>query len=956
MALLFILFLPLLGACLPLFFERFGRTLCTISAVLGPLVVFGLLIYHLPQVFAGETLYFHRDWLPLLGLDLSLRLDGLSMLFGLLITGIGLLVIFYALYYLAENDSLGKLFALLQIFMMAMLGVVLADNILLLIVFWELTSLSSFLLISYWSIKSDARKGARMALMITGAGGLALLAGALLLGSIVGSFNLGDILAAGDQIRAHSLYPVVLALILLAAFTKSAQFPFHFWLPHAMSAPTPVSAYLHSATMVKAGVFLLARMYPALAGTELWFYIVTSIGLITLFFGAYTALFKHDLKGLLAYSTISHLGLITMLFGFNNALAAVAALFHIINHATFKASLFMAAGIIDHETGTRDMRKINGMLRYMPITATVAMVAAAAMAGIPLLNGFLSKEMFFTQTLDLATTGVYAWLVPLLATFAGIFSVAYSFRFIHDVFFNGQPRDLPKYPPHEPPRYMIAPMAVLVILCVVVGTMPGLTVAPFLQAASLAVLGSEIPDYHITLWHGLNLPLLMSFTAFLGGLLLYYQRKGLFAFYDRQYHRDEKVVFEARVQSSVRIARRITNLLENGSLQRYVALLVGAGIVAAGIELWPLTSFSGPIASSSVDGISLLATGVLIIGALGTVLLHHNRFAALLLLSVVGLIVALIFVRFSAPDLALTQLSVEVVTIVLMMLSLYFLPQLTPNDSSTPRVVRDIALAAVAGGGLGLLAWAVLTRPYSTIADYYLANSVSGGGGSNVVNVILVDFRGFDTLGEITVLALAAVGIYAMLHKLRLPLANADSSGRRWSRDPYPPILTILSRMLLPLALLVSVYIFLRGHNLPGGGFIAGLITSVALILQYVASGSDWVQARLNWRYRGVAAAGVLTAAVTGIGSWFFGYPFLTSTFSHIDWPVVGEFELASAMAFDAGVYITVVGATLVILSNLGKLAQTTYDQPDAGIINDREGLMQASDNHNPHNHPEESK
>ena len=955
MALLFILFLPLLGACLPLVFERYGRNLCTISAALGPLVVLGLLIYFLPQIFAGDTLYFHRDWLPLLGLDLSLRLDGLSMLFGLLITGIGLLVIFYARYYLAESDSLGKLFALLQIFMMAMLGVVIADNILLLILFWELTSLSSFLLISYWSIKSDARKGARMALMITGAGGLALLAGALLLGSIVGSFNLGDILAAGDQIRAHSLYPVVLALILLAAFTKSAQFPFHFWLPHAMSAPTPVSAYLHSATMVKAGVFLLARMYPALAGTELWFYIVTSIGLITLIFGAYTALFKHDLKGLLAYSTISHLGLITMLFGFNNPLAAVAALFHIINHATFKASLFMAAGIIDHETGTRDMRKINGMLRFMPITATVAMVAAAAMAGIPLLNGFLSKEMFFTQTLDLETNIIYAWLVPLLATLAGIFSVAYSFRFIHDVFFNGQPRDLPKYPPHEPPHYMIAPMATLVALCILVGTLPGFTVAPFLHAASLAVLGSEIPEYKIALWHGLNLPLLMSFTAFLGGLLLYYQRKGLFAFYERQYRRDEKVVFEARVQSSVRIARRITDVLENGSLQRYVALLLGAGIVAAGVELWPLASFSGSIASSSIDGISLLATGVLIVGALGTVLLHHNRFAALLLLSVVGLIVALIFVRFSAPDLALTQLSVEVVTIVLMMLSLYFLPQLTPNESSTPRVARDILLAAGAGGGLGLLAWAVLTRPYNSIADYYLANSVSGGGGSNVVNVILVDFRGFDTLGEITVLAIAAVGIYAMLHKLRLPLADADGNGRRWSRDPYPPILTILSRMLLPLALLVSVYIFLRGHNLPGGGFIAGLITSVALILQYVASGSDWVQERLNWRYRGLAAAGVLIAAVTGIGSWFFGYPFLTSTFSHVDWPVVGEFELASAMAFDAGVYITVVGATLVILSNLGKLAQTTYDRSHPPITNDRKSPEPASA-HSRHKLQEESK
>ncbi|HEY7773872.1 MAG TPA: monovalent cation/H+ antiporter subunit A, partial [Marinagarivorans sp.] len=890
-----------------------------------PATSLALLLSYLPRIFAGETVYFHQPWLTLLGMDLSLRLDGLSFMFALLITGIGLLVVLYARYYLSKNDSLGRLYALLQVFMMAMLGIVMSDNILLMVVFWELTSLSSFLLISYWSGKTEARKGARMALTVTGAGGLALLAGALVIGNIVGSYNFGDILAAGDLIRAHDLYPLALALILLGAFTKSAQFPFHFWLPHAMSAPTPVSAYLHSATMVKAGVFLLARMYPALAGTDLWFYSVSSVGLATLVYAAYTAMFKHDLKGLLAFSTISHLGLITLLFGLNSPLAAVAAIFHIINHATFKASLFMAAGAIDHETGTRDMLRINGMWKYMPITATVAMVAAAAMAGVPLLNGFLSKEMFFAETLGLEAAPQITWLVPILATLAGVFAVAYSYRFIHDVFFNGEPVDLPKFPPHEPPLYMIVPMAILVILCVLVGIWPNVTVAPFLHAASLAVLGSSLPEYKIALWHGINLPLLMSFIALAGGLLLYYQRKGLFAFYERRFRSDEKIVFEARVQRSVRISQSITKRLENGSLQRYFGLFVAAAVIGVGVELWPLASFTGPLAASSVDFISVLAALVLIVSAIGTVLLHHNRFAALLLLSVVGLVVALIFVRFSAPDLALTQLSVEIVTIVLLMLALYFLPQITPNESNPLRVGRDVVLAGAAGSGIGLMAWAVLTRPYDTIADYYLANSVSGGGGTNVVNVILVDFRGFDTLGEITVLLIAAVAIYAMIYKLQLPLANADGTGRVWSTDPYPPILMVLARILFPLALMVSFYVFLRGHNLPGGGFIAGLITSVALILQYVASGNGWVQQRLNWNYRSVAAGGVLLATVTGLASWLFGYPLLTSTFTYLNWPVVGKFEIASAMAFDTGVYITVVGATLVILSNLGKLAQTTY-------------------------------
>lgn len=928
MALLLIILLPLLGALLPPLTERFGRNICAWSAAVGPLIAFALLLAYLPALFSEQIYGYELEWLPQLGLDFSLRLDGLGMVFALLIVGIGLLVIFYARYYLHQEDSLGRLYALLQLFMMAMLGIVLADNILLLIVFWELTSLSSFLLIGYWSYRSDARKGARMALLVTGGGGLCLLAGALLLGQITGSYRLSVIANSAELIQAHSLYPVMLILILLGAFTKSAQFPFHFWLPHAMSAPTPVSAYLHSATMVKAGVFLLARLYPALSGTDLWFYLVTFTGLTTLVFGAYTALFKHDLKGLLAYSTISHLGLITMLFGFSTPLAAVAAIFHIINHATFKASLFMAAGIIDHETGTRDMRRINGMWRFMPITATVAMVAAASMAGVPLLNGFLSKEMFFTETLQVELMGNFSWIIPLLATLAGVFAVAYSFRFIHDVFFNGEPINLPKYPPHEAPRYMIAPMAILVVLCLLVGIFPNITVAPFLEAATRAVVGGSIPEYHIAIWHGISVPLLMSLLALIGGLLLYHQRKGFFAFYERGYHHDEKVVFEARVQRSVRFAQWMTDHLENGSLQRYMALLIGTAFIAGLVEFWPLASVIGTVAMSPVDGVSLLAALVLIVAAIGTVVSHHNRFTALLLLSVVGLIVALVFVRFSAPDLALTQISVEVVTIVLIMLALYFLPQLTPNESSLWRVSRDVLLAGGAGIGVGLLTLAILTRPYSTIADFFLQNSVSGGGGANVVNVILVDFRGFDTLGEITVLAIAAIGIYIMLDGLRLSVPGADGEGRVWARDPYPPILTVLSRILLPLALMVSVYIFLRGHNQPGGGFIAGLITSIALILQYVCSGTDWVGARLPLEFRRLSAVGVLVATLTGIASWVFGYPFLTSTFAHLHWPIIGEFELASAMLFDTGVYITVVGASLLILAQLGKLAQTTYRPP----------------------------
>ncbi|MBQ0744003.1 MAG: monovalent cation/H+ antiporter subunit A [Pseudomonas sp.] len=921
MTLALIVLLPLLGSLLPLLTVRYGRSLCALATMLAPVIGLFLLWELAPVVFDGGVVVQSWPWLSQIGLNLSFRLDGLGFLFALLIQGIGILVILYARYYLSKRDPMGRFFAFLLLFMAAMLGVVLSENMLLMMFFWELTSLSSFLLIGYWSHSTDARKGARMALAVTGGGGLALLAGVLLLGQMVGSYELTDVLAAGDLIRSHALYPVVLVLILLGAFTKSAQFPFHFWLPHAMAAPTPVSAYLHSATMVKAGVFLLARFYPALSDTDLWFFLVSVTGMITLLVGACTALFKHDLKGLLAYSTISHLGLITLLFGLDTQLAAVAAVFHIINHATFKASLFMAAGIIDHETGTRDMRRINGLWRFMPHTATLAMVAASAMAGVPLLNGFLSKEMFFTETLEQNQFGDFSWVIPLVATLAGIFSVAYSLRFIHDVFFNGKPFNLPKYPPHEPPRYMKVPVEILVALCLLVGLLPAFTVGSLLAVAASATIGGELPYYSLAMWHGFNLPLIMSIVALGLGILLYAKRGRVFELYERLPERDGKLVFEEVVQGLVRKAGQFTLLLENASLQRYLAWMLSAALVVSGYWLLQLPSLRGDVALSPVDGVTAVGALMLMIAAVATVIWHKQRLVALVMLSVVGLFVALTFARFSAPDLALTQLSVEVVTIILLMLALFFLPRLTPAESSGLRRTRDLGLAGMAGLLVSALSFAVMTRPYETIAGYFLENSVSGGGGTNVVNVILVDFRGFDTLGEVTVLAIAGVAIYALIDGLRLRIPDTDALGRPWSKDAHPFMLVNLSQVILPLALMVSAYIFLRGHNLPGGGFIAGLITAVALILQYVASGEKWTTERWGVNYHHLAGWGVIIAGLTGLGSLFWGYPFLTSSFGYFNIPLIGKTELATAMLFDLGVYLTVVGATLLILANLGKLS-----------------------------------
>jgi len=917
-----VILIPLLGAWLPAALSRaFGIDPARTAGVLVAIAL-AIVLGHAGAVLDGATFVQSWPWIPSLGLNASFRLDGFALLFALLILVIGALVVLYARYYLAPEDSQERFYGLLLLFMGAMLGVVLAENLLLLVTFWELTSLSSFLLIGFWRHQADARRGARLALMITGAGGLALLAGVLLLGHVVGSFELTQVLASGPLIKAHPLYETILVLVLLGAFTKSAQFPFHFWLPHAMAAPTPVSAYLHSATMVKAGIFLLGRLFPALAGTEVWFFVVSGAGLATQLFASYVALFRHDLKGLLAYSTVSHLGLVTLLFGLGTPLGEIAAVFHIINHAVFKASLFMAAGIIDHETGTRDMRRLSGLARFMPWTAALATIAAGAMAGVPLLNGFLSKEMFFAETFQVQWLGPWYWIMPVAATLAGIFTVAYSTRFVHDVFFGPAPQGLPKTP-HEPPRWMKVPVEILVGLCLLVGLTPAITVDPLLRAAAGAVLQGPLPDYSLKLWHGFNLPLLMSVVALAGGAIVYFTRRYHFDLHGyTQRPMDGRKISEDAVGTAVHGARWLVERVANHSLQRYVLLFVIAALVLGLTGARGLT-LTGTATLTPADGLAVLVTAALVVAAVATAVLHARRLLALLLVGIVGLAVSLAFVRLSAPDLALTQLLVEIVTVLLLLLAMYFLPAGSPPEPSRARLVRDVTIAVVAGGAIAALAWALMTRPFDSIAWYYIENAKPEGGGYNVVNVILVDFRGFDTLGEITVLGIAAVGILALLRGLKLDGPALDWEGRPWAAERYPLMLSVLSQPLLPLALLVSAYLFLRGHNAPGGGFIAGLVTGTAMLLQYVAHGSAWAGARLPWDYTRVIAAGLLVATGTGLASWAFGAPFLTSTFGYVTWPVVGKFELASAMLFDLGIYLAVVGVVMVILSRLGGLAGT---------------------------------
>jgi multicomponent K+:H+ antiporter subunit A len=920
--LIIIAMLPFLGALLPGLMIRAGRNACAISTAVPTLLALTMLMVLAPTVMRGEVVQAQIEWLPQLGLSASFFLDGLGLLFAGMILGVGLLITLYARFYLSGEDPMGQFYTYLLLFQGAMLGIVLSDNILLLLIFWELTSLSSFLLIGYWKHLPEGRQGARMALAVTGAGGLAMIGGMLILGNIAGSYNLTDILQAGDQIRASEWYLPALILILLGAFTKSAQFPFHFWLPHAMAAPTPVSAYLHSATMVKAGVFLMARMWPVLAGTDAWFYIVATTGLVTMVLGALIALFKDDLKALLAFSTVSHLGLLTMLLGFGTQAAAVAAVFHIINHLTFKAALFMTAGIVDHETHTRDIKRLGGLRHLMPITFLIGTVAALSMAGIPLFNGFLSKEMMLEEASHTYWAGS-DWAVPVLATLGALLSVAYSFRFVAHVFLGPERDDYP-HKPHDPPFGMWAAPALLVVLVIAIGVAPFLAEGIVTVAAS-AVTGAELHP-HLKIWHGVTPALWMSMIAIAGGAILLLLHRPLDRAWIATPRPEAKAIFDRLVAALVDLSGAISRTTHNGAISRYLAIFtvaaLGLGWIAyAGSGLAPPTREMLPVAP-------VIAVGwvMLIVATVSVVTMHHHRFRALVLIGIIGLSISAGFAYLSAPDLALTQISVETVTIMLLLLALHFMPKVTPKESTAGLKIRDAVIAIGAGGGVGGLAYAFLMRDIETISDYHIANSYEGGGGTNVVNVILVDFRGYDTFGEIIVLGIAGLLIYALMHALldgpaARRLKNTDCAQDR-SRDRHPLMMVVVTRVLMPIAIVVGLYIFLRGHNEPGGGFVAGLVIAIALLMQYMASGFAWTQERKRIEYHTMIGLGVVIAGLTGVGSWLSGSPFLTSAYTYVHLPPIEEFELATAMLFDLGVFLTVLGAVMLMLYSLSRIAR----------------------------------
>ncbi|KGP73122.1 Na+/H+ antiporter subunit A [Pontibacillus yanchengensis] len=765
-------FLPLIFACLIPFLSKWKQKVHTGWFVLPiPFSIFLFLILKVGKQFSPISQSY--AWIPSLNINFDLYLDGLGLLFGLLISGIGTLVVLYSIYYLHKTEQLSHFYVYLLMFMAAMLGVVFSDNVYALYSFWELTSFSSFLLIGFWNHRKGSRYGALKSMLITVFGGLSLLAGLILLTIVTDTTSIQAMIDQKDVILNSNYFGWILGFLFLGAFTKSAQFPFHIWLPDAMEAPTPVSAYLHSATMVKAGIFLVARFLPIVSLSEWFFFIVSGIGIITLCWGSFIAVRQTDLKGILAYSTISQLGMIMAMLGFGTDAAIFAAVFHILNHATFKGSLFMVAGIVDHETGTRDIRKLGGLMTLMPITATLALFGTFSMAGVPLpfLNGFYSKEKFFKTSLELEeASGIVqalATAMPVLAVLGSIFTFVYSMYLVFGTFRGEYKEDELPQKPHEAPFGMLISPMILVIGIIVIGLFPHLVNGSFLAHAAEAISGHE-SHAHIKFWHGFVPPLYMSLAVVALGTLLVITRKRWNSIYNvvpgtLTFNR----VYDWLVDRTELFSSKITKTYMTGSLKLYVQLILIA-IILGTISMLLITNGLNLEATdlARIRLPELLVVGMMVLASIATIF-TNNRIAAILILGVVGYGLSILFVLYRAPDLALTQLIIETVTVALFLLVFMHLPKLEKRNESKGSIVMNATIAISFGAMMTIVGISSYTSKwFESISGYFLETSKSLGGGSNVVNVILVDMRGLDTLFEICVLGIAALGIYGMI-KLR---------------------------------------------------------------------------------------------------------------------------------------------------------------------------------------------
>ena len=877
-----------------------------VLAASAPAATLVWVLGHLPAVNRDETLTAHLTWMPSFGIDLDLRLDALSAAMVLLAGGVGLAVFVYAAaYFDLRQPATSRILGLLTVFGGAMVGLVLADNLLVLYGFWELTSVTSFLLIGADHRRADAREAALQALLVTGTGGLAMLGGFLLLGHEAGTFSLSAILA---EPPTGGIVGPALALVLVGAFAKSAQYPFHAWLPGAMVAPTPVSAHLHAATMVKAGVYLVARFAPAFADTVTWWRpVVLGVGLTTMVVAGVRAFRRQDLKVLLAHGTVSQLGLLVAVFGIGTDEAVNAGTVLLLAHGLFKASAFFAVGIVDHQFGTRQVDELPRLPLLRDRRATgwllsdrLAVAASASMAGIPLLLGFIAKEGAIRVVLHDAPAALGAVAV------GSVLTAAYSYRFAWGILGRDATHPVAVDPARvRPSAVLVAPTLVLGALSLVGGVWP----------ASL----DQLTHSHLSLWHGVDTTLLISVAVLTGGAVLFAGRRRLLTIGPPVVERSGG--FRAALSRLDRLAERITAVTQPGSLPTYAGVILSTAAVA---PVWALTGGPGwPGLPRWVDSPAHLAVAVAVVAAALGAAASRRRFSAALFLGAAGYAMAGLFAIQGAPDLALTQVAMETLSTVLFVLVLRRLPDRFGwggrGESSMPARQRAVRLVVAATVGVSVFVLAITMaapRPSTPVSDEMVARSLPDGGGANVVNVILVDFRGLDTLGEITVLVSAAIGAVA--------LARA---GRRPGRSSGPPALPRLARVvtfdtsvriLFAAVATSSLYLLFAGHNEPGGGFVGGILAGAAVSLVYLSRGITGVRALSRGRPWTVLGAGLLVSVMTATAPLMWGRPVLSAAYLKLHPPLLGTVKVSTVTAFDIGVYLVVLGLALMMFESFG--------------------------------------
>ena len=781
------IFIPFLAAIfVPFIYNRLKKVHIGWFVLVVPIVLFIALFRFVPLIARGETYIHTSQWIPSYGIEFTTYLDGLSMIFGLLITGIGCLVILYSIYYLSSKESLTHFYIYLLLFMGSMLGVVFSDNLMALYVFWELTSISSFLLIAFWYHRKQSRYGARKSLLITVSGGFAMLVSFIMIYVMTGTWSIREIVGSFDSMADHALFVPAMILLLIGAFTKSAQFPFHIWLPDAMEAPTPVSAYLHSATMVKAGIYLVARFTPIFAGGEVWFWLVSGVGLTTMIVGSFFAVKQTDLKALLAYSTVSQLGMIMSMLGFGSVAlksgysqesviytqAIFAALFHLVNHSTFKGALFMVIGIIDLQMGTRDIRRLGGLISLMPVSFTIAMIGSFSMAGLPPFNGFLSKEMFFTSTLNVSKLDVFSldtWgtLFPVLAWTASVFTFVYCLIIVFKTFFGEYKGRHHENKHFEPPFGMLISPIVLGIFIVGIFFFPNLVGEYLIYPALSHMLPSltlSPSSYSITAWHGFNTELMMTIGIVLAGSLLYLTRRywtGIYRLFPET--RSFDALYNSTLSGMEKGSTRITTFYMTGSLRDYLVYIYLFLVAVTGGVFISTGAFSIDISHDSPVNVYEWIFVIIILTAGIAILFAKSRLTAILLNGVIGFSIAFFFVLFRAPDLALTQTIIETVTTVLFLLCFYFLPEWKKENSPSRSKVMNILISISVGLVFIFVGLAVNSGTLFEQMSTFFEKADELAGGNNIVNAILGDFRAFDTMLEIVVLFIGGIGVYSIL-------------------------------------------------------------------------------------------------------------------------------------------------------------------------------------------------